>query len=278
LSDWLTVIRLAACRLPLDGATVIVMKKRPRDDFAKRELAAFAEAVINLHNHKAFQAPLKTPIHETRNRWSEVFLVANGLVTLRNLAEKELSTLLNRDDGLMALGSSGLRESLAILDALSTGTRHPIFKLTAGIQTESFREKRTEPNRIEKMDIDGILAAVRALITASRLDGEELQESDAIREVIKACRLTPDYFPRRERVHGKDKPPAEQLERQVRDWNRRSKDGRPDGDAATILSEVEKKRGDLPRAAVVLAMARMWGAQTFAIPPSPTTTALSKAP
>ncbi len=43
--------------------------KRPKDDFEKRRFAVFAEAVINLHDHKAFHDSLKTSIHvETRDR------------------------------------------------------------------------------------------------------------------------------------------------------------------------------------------------------------------
>ena len=80
-------------------------RERPKDDFEKRAVAAFAEAVINFHDHKVFRAPLKNSVHiETRDKWNDVFLVANGLATLRDLADRELANLFSKEDGSSFLG------------------------------------------------------------------------------------------------------------------------------------------------------------------------------
>jgi hypothetical protein len=222
------------------------------DTFDKHELANFARAVINIHDHKVFQTPIdKTLQDETRDQWNEVYAVAIGLAVLRNLADDELHQLLSKKDGRSRLGRSGLRQAIALLDALTTGKRHAVFDLTKGIQFGFFRHLRTQPNVIDKMDRDDILGLVRALIAAQRLEhGPRSQESVAIRRVVERCKLRNRF-----------------TEREIRDWNRRSKDGKPDKIAAVLLRNVQKKSDSLSLSDRLLLVAEKWAAQTF--PPQP---------
>ena len=105
------------------------MRKAPRvDDFAKRNDAVFAQAVITVHHHAIFEDPLdKTAVRETADRWNDVYEVSAGLITLRNLADRELDRLRSTQAGLHGLGKSGLRQAIALLDALTTATHHPIY-------------------------------------------------------------------------------------------------------------------------------------------------------
>jgi len=221
------------------------MKKVPladETDFAKCDDAAFARAVITVHDNEIFDDPLNEAILiETRDRWGDVYEVAVGLITLRNLADRELDRLRSKKDGLQRLGKSGLRQAIAIVDALATGRRHPVYDLIKGIQSKAFRPVRTTPNTIEKMDMDDLVGLVRALKATG------LRESAAINHAIDACALTP----------------VEQWKRRIRDWNRRSKDKEPDKIAATIT----RQAGGSPDR--MLAQAASWAAQTFSTPPLP---------
>jgi hypothetical protein len=164
---------------------------------------------------------------------------------LQRLVDQELTRVLAAE-GLPAAGKSGLREAIALLDALATGTRHPVFDLVDGLRSKAFRDKRDKPNAIDKMDIDGILGCVRALIAATKNDtGRRLPEAEAITRVIEACKLEGRFSAR-----------------QIRDRNRRSKDGKPDLIAVTLLREVKA-------ADCLLGIAAMWASQVFADPPFP---------
>jgi hypothetical protein len=215
------------------------MKKAPHaNDFAKYDDATFARAVITVHNNKIFDDPLDAAVlRKTADRWNKVYEVAAGLIALRNLAEQELDRLRSKQDGLRGLGTSGLRQAIGLLDALATGKRHPIYDLVSGIQSKAFRAVRTKPNVIEKMDRDDLIALVRVLKRRG------VKESVAIEQIICTCKLTP----------------AEQWRRQIRDWNRRSKDKEPEKIAAVLARSPDR----------ILERAAKWAAQTFSIPPAP---------
>jgi hypothetical protein len=217
---------------------------------AKRDLADFARAVINLHDHKIFDEPLnKRLFTKPTKRWGDVYQVAIGLSTLRTLADRELKRLRKKPRGLLSLRESGLRQAIALLDALATGKRHPIYDHIAGVQSGAFRPLRTKPNTIEEMDFNGLLAIVRALKAAG-----VRRQSVAIRQTIKACNL-----------NGRC---GAKLERQIRDFNRRSRDGTPDQLASVIVqSSKEGKSGTVVER--IEQIAALWAAQTFALPDPP---------
>jgi hypothetical protein len=215
------------------------MKKAPHaDDFAKVDDATFARAVITCHDNQIFNDPIdEAVLRKTAGRWNKVYEVAAGLITLRNLADQELDRLRSKKDGLRALGKSGLRQAIGLLDALATGQRHPIYDLVKGIQSKAFRAVRTRPNVIEKMDMDDLVGLVRALKATG------LKESVAIKQIVVVCKLKP----------------ADQWRRRIRDWNRRSKDEKPDKIAATLARDPDR----------ILERAASWANQAFAIPPAP---------
>jgi hypothetical protein len=105
-----------------------VKKVLDKSHFIKREDAAFAQAVITIHDRKLFGDPLNDAVlRETLGRWNDVHKTATALIMLRKLADREPDRVLSKKDGLHQLGKSGLREAIALLDALATGTRHPIY-------------------------------------------------------------------------------------------------------------------------------------------------------
>jgi hypothetical protein len=215
------------------------MKKAPHaDDFAKYDDATFARAVIGIHDNQIFRDAIdEAVLRKTINRWKDIYEVAAGLITLRNLADRELDRLRAEKSGLNKLGKSGLRQAIGLLDALATGTRHPIFDLVKGIQSKAFRPVRTRRNAIEKMDMDDLVGLVRALkATGSK-------ESVAIKQIVDVCKLEP----------------ADQWHRRIRDCNRRSKDNEPDKIAATLARNPDQ----------ILEIAASWAAQAFAVPPAP---------
>jgi hypothetical protein len=89
------------------------------------------------------------------------------------------------------------------------------------------------------MDMDDLVGFVRAL------KARGLKESVAIKQTVDICKLTP----------------ADQWQRRIRDYNRRSKDGKPDKIAAVLVREPER----------MLQRAAAWSAQAFWIPPAPFT-------
>jgi hypothetical protein len=219
--------------------TVAAIKKAlPVDDFAKVDAATFARAVIAVHDSQIFDDPLdKAVLRKAADRWDKVYEVSAGLITLRNLADRELDRLGGEKDGLHSLGKSGLRQAIALLDALTTGTHHAIYDFISGIQSMAFRPVRARPNVIEKMDRDDLVGLVRAL------KARGLREADAIEQIIEACNLTP----------------ANQWNRRIRDWNRRSKDEEPNKIAEVLARDPNR----------ILERAAKWAAQAFSIPPAP---------
>ena len=214
-------------------------EKKPHvDDFTKYDDAIFARAVIAIHDNQIFRDAINEAVlRKTVNRWKDIYEVAAGLITLRNLADQELDRLRSEKDGLHRLGKSGLRQAIGLLDALTTGTRHPIFDFVKGIQSKAFRPVRTRSNVIEKMDKDDLVGLVRALKAIG------LKESVAIKQIVDVCKLEP----------------ADQWCRQIRDLNRRSKDNEPDKIAATLARNPDQ----------ILEIAASWAAQAFAVPPAP---------
>jgi len=213
-------------------------KARHVDYFTKYDDAIFARAVITFHDSQIFDDPIdETVLRKTADHWNRIYEVGAGLIALRNLAERELDRLRSEKDGLHRLGKSGLRQAIGLLDALTTGRRHPIYDLVRGIQSKAFRAVRTRPNVIEKMDMDDLVGLLRAL----KITGQK--ESVAIKQIVRVCKLEP----------------ADQWRRRIRDWNRRSKDEAPDKVAATLARNPDR----------ILERAARWAAQAFAVPPAP---------
>jgi hypothetical protein len=243
----------------------------------KKELAAFANAVIDFHDHHAFGDPLdqKTQI-AARKRWHEVFHVANGLIALRQLANQELDSI--RRDQLKRLGESGVRDALSLLDALTTGRRQAVFDLIDGLRWTN-RKERNRPNAVAITDIDGLVASIRLLIHAGELDGKKLKKSQAIEMIIATCKLKPEDFPRYERVRTRKSnlTPHQHLVRHIRDLENGWKRPQPDETVATLLRQIEEKRGARSWSKSATEMIGMWAKQTFYTPPPPFSR-LSKSP
>jgi hypothetical protein len=235
-------------------------------DFDKRQFSDFARAVINFYDHKLSGEPLDETLHAaTRDRWNEVYSVATGLLTLRKLADREYKALGKR--ALSEKGSTGLPEAFAMLDALTTGTSHPVFTLIAGLQSKYYRKDRMKYNEVQQSNINGILAIVRTLMIAARRDGKTLGESKAIRRTVEVCKLTSRHLPRY--AHAREKTSAEKIENQIRGLNRRWKNGEPDEIATYMLHTIETWRGDRSVSDCVLEWAKLWAEQTFRSPLPP---------
>jgi hypothetical protein len=243
-----------------------VVSDDDEDFFDKQAQAEFASAVIELFKYSLGQSQSHDQLNELGDRWPDVYKVGIGLAVLQALADRQLDELLSTK-GLMALRESRLREAIALLDALTTGKRHPIFDHVDGLRSKKFRPIREKPNEIDRIDMHGILAGVRALMAAREIEtGQKTPESKAIRDVISVCGLVERF-----------QKPQGTLEREVRDRNRRATDKEPDTMTAKLLKEVEsipaeerlKKFGAAEPSKVLLAMLKMWADEVFSIPSPP---------
>ena len=133
----------------------------PNDDedfFDKHEQADFAGAVIQLFKLSVSGEAVDRYCLGGDN-WPAIYKVGAALAVLQKLADRELEQLVSTK-GLLAVRESGLREAIALLDALTTGTRHPIFEHVEGLRSKRYRAEREKPNVIDRMDIHhGISAA-----------------------------------------------------------------------------------------------------------------------
>jgi hypothetical protein len=249
-------------------------REKPEPDFNKAELAKFTKAVVALHDHRIYgEPPNRELLLEVEHRQNEVKHVAVGLITLRQLADRELDRLLATEDGLHRLGRTGLRQAIALLDALTTGNAHPVHYHLGGLSSKAFRQGRKRPDIITKMDNDGLAGLVRAYQKAMKKAGQTIPESVAIRRVMEACNVDGFEFlvpnrPRNNPTGRRNDPPtvAERIERHIRDWNARAKDGRPDKIAADLLRKAQQKQSHISLPERLLEIGRQWAEQTFSLP------------
>jgi hypothetical protein len=138
------------------GGAVNIVPDDDEDFFDKQARAEFAGVVIDLFKHSlSGHAPNNDRPNDLGDRWPAIYKVGVGLAVLQKLADTEFDHLVSTK-GLLALRESGLREAIALLDALTTGTRHPIFDHVEGLRSKRYRSQREKPNEIDKIDMYGI--------------------------------------------------------------------------------------------------------------------------
>jgi hypothetical protein len=111
---------------------------------SKRERAQFASEVKELYGLAMAGKP---PEKEYKR---EVRQAAYGLVALRQSSDYWFKKF-EQDPDLTRLASSGVSEAKAIVDALTTGLDHPIWRHIEGLQTTEHRPNRARKAAAEEM-------------------------------------------------------------------------------------------------------------------------------
>lgn len=175
--------------------------------------AEFAEKVIQLFGAAVRGKPCDIDDRDVRR-------VALGLATLQQLVSREIRTL----ESTLDWPAYALVDADAILNALTTGRKHPIWRHITGLQAGRRRPQRAGPNAIENLIRAVMVGFVRAYQRTANVS-----QSEAIRQVMNVCRSQSDG----------DVFTFEQ----IRAWDRRFRergDPWPDGAANTLL---QKARG-----------------------------------
>ncbi len=143
--------------------------------------ASFAENVIAIYN-RAIQGERADNSDDSLNGTvdREVRQVGYGLALLRLLTDQCAKKLQRRSATQRA--SSAIREAEGILDALVTGTNHPIFRHIASLRSARFRPQKAAANitmRRRRACVAGFILAYQK--------AANVKESEAARVVVKAC-------------------------------------------------------------------------------------------
>jgi hypothetical protein len=194
-------------------------KRRKPDHITKQDEANFAAAVKAVYRAKLTGAPIDPQLAPSmKERWPDVCRVAYGFVATRQAIDRRFKEAVAEEM------QEGLREALAMHDAMTTGAAHPFWAFMEGMRTGTHRPGRMPPNLIDQMGRDWALGIVCAL--------EQAGHKHAKREVVRMCAeegVTLD-------------------QRQLRSWEdarRRSDDpGAPDRFAVDILNHVKEKMND----------------------------------
>ena len=75
--------------------------------------------------------------------------------------------------------ANGISDALEILEALTNGHDHPVWRLLAGIRTGRFRTQKAPPNKIEILRRRSVVGFVRAVQKCANVS-----QAEAIRKVI----------------------------------------------------------------------------------------------
>jgi hypothetical protein len=142
--------------------------------------ADFAAAVIDLYKHAIRGKLAKFSGNQDR----EVRRVAFGLTIIRQLVEREL-----RASNAPVDPATPLIEGLAIIDALTGGRDHPIWRHIAGLRSGRFRPQNAPPNLIEELRRACVVGLVRAYAQTATASQRAAREA-----VIKACRFNDFEF------------------------------------------------------------------------------------
>jgi hypothetical protein len=120
-----------------------------------RELdnADFAAAVIELYKAAVRGELDKFPGSQDR----EVREVAFALTTIRQLLDREFAP-----GGAAADPGKPMLGALAIIDALTSGRDHPIWRHIKGLRSKRFRMQNAPPNRSEELGRACVVGLVRA--------------------------------------------------------------------------------------------------------------------
>ena len=144
--------------------------------------ADFSRQVIEIFNaRKVGLAPSKVYAHDVRQ-------AAYGLFALWQAADYFHKKMYDWRDPAKLAGS-GFPEAIGILEALTTGHDHAIWKHLKGIHTASFRPQNAPPVAIERTRREVVVGLVLAL---QEVDG--LRELSAIREVTSKVISTDFHF------------------------------------------------------------------------------------
>jgi hypothetical protein len=165
-----------------------------------------------------------------KERWLDVCRVAYGLAAIRQAVDRRF------EEAAPEEMQQGLREALAIVDALTTGAAHPFWTFMEGMKSGAHRAGRMPPTLIDQMGRDWILGTVLAL--------EQVGHKHARREVVRVCAeegVTLD-------------------QQQIRDWERaRSRSDDPEAPhrmAVGILKHAQEMNDELSLADRVLKAVR----------------------
>jgi hypothetical protein len=135
----------------------------------KRGAAAssqFASDVIEVYTAAIARRPRQREFDR------EIRQVAFGLAALRAASNYILGELEN-DQDVTRLASSGLVDAVAILDALTSGQDHPIWRHIDGLKSGAYRPNRAPKARTERLRRSLAGGLVLALQKAGRLSVRE---------------------------------------------------------------------------------------------------------
>jgi len=175
--------------------------------------ADFAAAVIDLYN-AAIRGELKI---FSGNQDREVREVAFGITIIRQLLDREAKA-----DKAQPDPTKPILGALAIVDALTSGRDHPIWRHIAGLKSKRFRMQNAPPNLLEQMGRVVVVGLVRAYQEVANVSASAARDA-----VIAACRFRDFEF-------GK-----EQIRRWDRTFREQSEQG-PDAFANLFFEGVKK--------------------------------------
>jgi hypothetical protein len=175
--------------------------------------ADFAAAVIELY--KAAMRGELEKFAGTQDR--EVREVAFGITIIRQLLDREAKAeKAPPDPAKPVLGA------LAIVDALTSGRDHPIWRHIAGLKSKRFRMQNAPPNRAEHLGRVCVVGLVRAYQQTANVSAKVARDA-----VIAACRFEDFAFG------------TEQIKRWDRTFREQNEQG-PDAFANLFFDEVKK--------------------------------------
>ena len=116
-----------------------------------------------------------------------------GLACIANLVQNYSRTA--------AGAESGANEALAIIKAITTGQKHPIWEYLEGIRSFKYEPQHAPLNDIDAQHQYLIIGCVRAYLAQAKREHPKYSERRAVRKIADACRL-PDLSFDPDRIRG----------------------------------------------------------------------------
>ena len=119
------------------------------------DAADFAKAVIAAYKANLNEVPSDSINPHVMNR--DVRRVANGLALLQQLAARQIADMKEQKD--LGLDETGIVEALEMIEALTTGRDHPLWRHVKGLRSKT--RVPTALERFRRCIILGVLEALR---------------------------------------------------------------------------------------------------------------------
>jgi hypothetical protein len=141
--------------------------KKPNGKTGAADASQFASDVIEVYKAVIAGKPRQ------REFGREVRQAAHGLAALRQASDYFLEQLFQDDQNITGLPSSALMDAAAILDALTSGKDHPIWRHIDGVRSVAHRPGRAPKATTELLRQSIAGGLVLALQEAGKLSGRQ---------------------------------------------------------------------------------------------------------